>query len=284
MKNLKARDHFSAYFEGTLEPGLKESFERTLAQDATVSAEYRAFVKTVKAINALQDQEIEVPFNLHERISARLDHSEWEAKQNRKTSWLSNIWRPATLVGVACLAIFGTIFSMLNRGGGQMGQAGLLPGLESGKPQLSISGDKLFVNADSNGNATLQVRDLVGEKLVSEIPLTSRVHAPLVNSSEKAVILEIKDSKTWKSVLVALPGRQSDVATSGSGSIRDLALAASDHFGTPVQIESTDLNAKVNWKFSSDSADHAPESVFDLKGLVFLHKDNMLTLKFSATK
>jgi hypothetical protein len=110
------------------------------------------------------------------------------------------------------------------------------------------------------------------------------VHAPLVNSSEKAVILEIKDSKTWKSVLVALPGRQSDVATSGSGSIRDLALAASDHFGTPVQIESTDLNAKVNWKFSSDSADHAPESVFDLKGLVFLHKDNMLTLKFSATK
>src|SRR5947209_1700267 len=81
MNLAKARDYFSAYYEGSLERGLKQAFETRLAEDAQLQAEFAAFEKTMKGLEAFGAVEIEPPADLHERITARLDHAIWEQKR-----------------------------------------------------------------------------------------------------------------------------------------------------------------------------------------------------------
>ena len=116
MNSNKAREYFSAYLEGSLDAGLRQSFERKLATDATVQAEYRAFVSVVEKLNALKDETIDVPYDLHETISSRLDRHVYDNK-SKTTFALSGWWRSLALGGLATAAIIATIVSLKGGGG-----------------------------------------------------------------------------------------------------------------------------------------------------------------------
>ena len=69
MTNDKAREFFSAYHEGTLEPGLCASLERRLEGDASLQAEYAAFAETVESLNSMRFESVEIPAYLGDRIA-----------------------------------------------------------------------------------------------------------------------------------------------------------------------------------------------------------------------
>ena len=73
MNIEKAREFYSAYHEGSLDKGLKQAFERQLETDAQVAAEFRLFKQAMEELSQLESEAIEVPSDLHDRISARLD-------------------------------------------------------------------------------------------------------------------------------------------------------------------------------------------------------------------
>src|SRR5581483_925490 len=73
MNQEKAREFFSAYFEGVLEPGLKQSFEARLAADAMLQADYAAFSETMGELRTMPEEEIEAPIFLSDRVATRLD-------------------------------------------------------------------------------------------------------------------------------------------------------------------------------------------------------------------
>ena len=79
MTHDKAREFFSAYYEGTLEPGLRASLGRRLEADARLQAEYDAFVGTVTSLDALRHEAVAIPAYLSDRIALRLDPA-FEAK------------------------------------------------------------------------------------------------------------------------------------------------------------------------------------------------------------
>ena len=122
MNANKAREFFSSYFEGNLDDGLRQAFERTLNTDAELQAEYKAFERTLGQLAGLRDVEIEVPFDLHERISARLDRHIYEKRQTRGGGFLA-FWKPALAAGVASLAVIGTVLSLNSSGGDVQGAA-----------------------------------------------------------------------------------------------------------------------------------------------------------------
>src|SRR5688500_10784952 len=99
MNASKAREFFSSYFEGTLDAGLRQAFERRLHTDAEIQAEYRAFERTMGQLSTLKDLEVEVPFDLHERISARVDLHIFEAKRAKGSPWIA-MWKPLLIGGL----------------------------------------------------------------------------------------------------------------------------------------------------------------------------------------
>ncbi|HTQ08499.1 MAG TPA: hypothetical protein VMI31_00360, partial [Fimbriimonadaceae bacterium] len=90
MTNEKAREFFSAYHEGTLEPGFRVSFEQKLKSDYAVRHEFESFVRAMEKLDALRDEEIEIPADLHDRITARLDRHLYERRKSATPSW--SVW------------------------------------------------------------------------------------------------------------------------------------------------------------------------------------------------
>ncbi len=85
MTLAKAKDYFSAYHEGSLDRGLKQAFETRLREDTQLQAEYRAFERTMKELEAFGCVEVEPPSDLHDKIAARLDKAIWDQKRQKNS-------------------------------------------------------------------------------------------------------------------------------------------------------------------------------------------------------
>src|SRR5687767_3235474 len=140
MNADKAREFFSSYFEGTLDAGLRQAFELRLETDAETQAEYRAFERSMGQLDTLKDIEIEIPYDLNEKISARVDRHIFEAKRTKGSPWLAFL-RPMAIGGLAAAAIIGTVITMNNRSGGVQ-PAGLTTG--SQPPKIETPAPKGF--------------------------------------------------------------------------------------------------------------------------------------------
>src|SRR5579862_7354737 len=138
MTHEKARDFFSAYHEGNLEPGILVSFEQKLNGDAALRAEYDRFATTLDQLSALRDTQIEPPVDLNERIAARLDRHVWEQKQVAPKAWFVRL-RLVAFSGVAAVLLVGAAISIKNRDNSSGSGAGVFNTPQSpGGDQLSI--------------------------------------------------------------------------------------------------------------------------------------------------
>jgi hypothetical protein len=276
MNANKAREYYSAYFEGTLEGGLKQSFERKLASDAVVQAEYRAYVDVVEKLNAMREDVIEVPHDLHETISAHLDKHLWE-KQRKTRFALGGWWRSLALGGLATLAIVGTIAS-LNGGMGAIG-AGIVGVGSKDSIDVVATNEGVFIEGKVVGHSEVEVRDLLGGKLLKTIKLDGqRIHAPITNTGTDPIILSFSRVGDSRQIRVAIPGARSASEPQGSGMVADLAKAAAGYYHVPIRIETDDLDSTVRWKFAGRSMSEADSSDFGQTKLTFEQRGEMLAL------
>jgi hypothetical protein len=282
MNLNKAREFFSSYYEGTLEPSLHTQFERALREDAQIQAEYKAFVRAVEAIASMQQQEVEIPFDLHDRISARIDRHVWEQKQNQKTSWFGAWWRSLAVGAVACVAIIGTVIT-ISQGSQSSGQkvatSGVIATVNSAGPIL-VSGEKGLTIRASRADATsvrltnLDSGEVLGDFSVPEDGL----NRALSNQGNEPQLIRVDRGN--QSVVVALPGQQAPSVATGQGESHSLAKALASFYRIPVEIRGSARGHEFVWNFTGSKPDDA--TALAIPGAKVTKASGYLTLQISS--
>lgn len=241
MNLNKAREYFSAYYEGSLDRGLREGFERMLRADAQAQAEYRAFERTMGQLEAMSAQEAVVPEDLHDRILARIDRTLWESRQRRQP--IFQWWKSAILVGAAATALAVAIFQSNPQ------QSANTAGFTVAGPALKLEGAGGGVNLSyaPNGSHLVVIRDAQGAVLEQFTLKGAAIqNKPLANQARLArtIAIDIDGAVTW----VALPGREREVTAADKGDLLALALDIADATGVPVVVQVRDPETQITWR------------------------------------
>ena len=255
MNNDKAREFFSSYFEGTLEPGLRQSLERQFATNQELKAEYRLFEKTLSELSDLKMEEIRVPSDLHEIISARLDRHIYEQKRKASTG-ISALWRNLSLGAIGLAAIVGAIYSIPHIGGKASQAAGIIGSVETSKPASSPNRVEFKAQANSVLAEITPTTDHV-LTIDSEGKVLERILAkggeqsttPLVNSQPNAALMGVSVQGESAHHLVALPGTVPNTEKVGQGDLTGFAKAFAGYYRCPVVIDVADTKQSVHWTF-----------------------------------
>lgn len=259
MNATKARDFFSAYYEGELGGGIKEAFERALLDDPDLKAEYEEFCATMRLLEE-PTPEVEIPVDLHEKIMARLDLQAWEEKQNQKVS-IWGQWRLALIGGIAVVAVIATVVSLNNRSG-ENSIATPVPIPGQVKPvaeyvDLVADGKTLSISIRNGKNATYSLRDIADNAELGTIDVVGgKVMQALQIESQTARAYGIYDNRNSEKLVIALPGSQQGEELKGSGNVLDLAVAIAGTFRTPIIVRAKDRDKQYSWDFdkSDDTA------------------------------
>jgi hypothetical protein len=263
MNIEKAREHFSAYFEGSMDRGLRQSFERELSQDAQLAAEYRAFEQTMTELGLLPNIEIKVPDDLHEQIMRRVDLAAWE--QERKapaTGWLN--WFRPLLIGTAVLAIAGlAVLQMNNRGTSGAMEANVIPSVAPASiANLSVDRTDTGVMLRFGKAGTAVIRSQKGEILES-VKLAANQGKGINTQTQPQVISVALDNQ--RPVWIAIPGSEKQTLEASQGSLKELASALAGSYQVPVVLSVDDADQAVTWQPGADqiteSAAKATESL-----------------------
>lgn len=251
MNETKAREHFSAYHLGELEPGLREAFERALASDAQIQAEYRAFAATMESLDRLKQIEVPVPPDLHDRITARVDRHVWEQKRAQKPGFLG-LWRSVALGGVAMVALVGALLSL--RSSGPLATSGIVPGPTADAITIRDEQGRASLEYAPTAPAVVVVQSgLDGPELTRFSLDGERLSSPLENTSKEAALVMITVQGKAERTIVALPGTTRHRVAKGQGTIADLARSMAGYYGRAVQLASADPDARVTWELAADA-------------------------------
>lgn len=247
MNAHKVRDFFSAHHEGTLEKGLAEALERKLSEDPALRAEYAEFVQSIEWMDSLKSAEIEIPFDLNDRISAAVDRHILDNKKS-KGSWFSHYWRQLALGGVAFAAIAIAIMS-LNRGAGSgPGEAGFGPRAQpQSLPIFTANNKGIHLNITAKGSQSIVVREGIDGPVVHQFAVTDQtLDSPLENKSDRAALLTIEQGGQPIG-RIALPGSKSLAAGKGEGTIAEFAMSIAGYYRQPVVLPTLDPKLQVKW-------------------------------------
>ena len=276
MKQEKAREFYSEYFEGTLEPGLRQAFEQTLASNAQIRAEYDDFAETIRGLSFLRDEQIEIPISLSDRIATGLELAE---TQKHQRSWSPRNWLIGLgLAGVATAAVVGGIMSFGTRGNNAVagGFAGNLP--ESDVLRVVANKGQVTCSYRPSTKKTIVV-SMANGKTLKQIESQGRlVEIPLQNPNAKASVFRIDVVGDASGVLVAIPGTASTKLTTGRGNVSDFIAAVADRYHTPISAQSIDSRRQVAWTFGPDAITSVNRSLSGTGMSVEQHADEMLSI------
>ena len=250
MTNEKARDFFSAYHEGTIEPGLRVSFEQKLKSDSEIRHEFDSFVRAMSELDKLKFEEILAPEDLHERISASLDRHIFERKRSATPGW--GIWiRGLSFAGVAGIAILGAIFAINLRNGRIATADGL--GVASDQVDYKVSPAGMTVKLSLASAKTVVISNegkVVSQKMVGD-SATPTFETLLSNPLPQASVFTIQVGNDLGETVVGLPGQTRSTMKRGEGTVVDFAKAVSGYFATPVTIETRVPGERKSWAFTT---------------------------------
>lgn len=262
MNQDKTRELFSEYREGTLNASLMAAVQSSLASDETLRQEYAEFDHVLSSLEQSSDEKYDVPFDLHDRIMARIDKSIFEERRKTKANWFSG-WRLGTIGAVAAIGLVATFVSINSSNNGSTSTASTL-GVPS-NPGLSLvnkEGQLIVKHPSANGRSVL-VKDEASGKLVKRFDLKGRsLESPQENGSDSAVLLRIEavDANESNSYLVAVPGKKVNTNLTGKGTISDLAKVLADTYREPVEVAVSDTSVQVGWVLEPVEATHARAS------------------------
>jgi hypothetical protein len=282
MNLEKARDQYSEYREGTLDAGLRQQFERSLAEDANLRADYESYVRAMELLEATQGDEIPEPAFLHDRIMSAVERSQAKAPQ-AAPFWAR--WRLAVFGGIATLAIVGTVLS-LNRPAGD----GMAVADPTGLSQSRGSSASFAVN---EGQLALEVRherpvEVVafnsesGDEIRRFAPVAS-LSTPLRNDNRQPVVVRVEiRAEGTTPLLVALPGTEAGGESSGTGSVLSYAKRVAQATRTPVEIRVRDTSQTLSWDLGeTPSIESAMKALNGTRYAMTLREDGLLVLSES---
>ncbi|MCW5938673.1 MAG: hypothetical protein KF884_06005 [Fimbriimonadaceae bacterium] len=264
MTRDKAREFFSDYNEGTLDAGLKLAFERALREDAQLAEEFSQFKSVFQALEGGSSRSVDVPHDLHDKIMARIDKAEWEAKQKRPAGTWGSL-RLAVFGGAAVVALVGAVMALLP--GGNLGLASVFGGSSTMNapknvapqadhvPTFVADDGSLRIQRESGSDVAYSVTRVADGALIAEGRTSNlKMDLPVVNQDQAARLVEIKVGSGTH--LVALPGQSPRPMPEGRGNVRDFALALADTLRAPVQVD-TSSQETLEWTVKGQD----PESV-----------------------
>lgn len=251
MKPDKARDHFSAYAEGTLDRGLRQAFERRLRSDESLAREFHEFEEVLGQLDALKTPIAEPEFDLHDRIKARLDRYDWEQKRRARSGVLSS-WKSLLAAGLAVGAL---AFAVLNNSPDGRVASASLTGSGSvvlDRIQLQMAGDVPVLTFQPSESRTVVIKDAKGQVMLSKTLNGDLLRSELSNKADAAESVTIDAGGASSPVSVFVPGMRMQTSDKTSGTLRDLALSAANYFRVVIAIEAppADLSKPVNWDFN----------------------------------
>lgn len=260
MSPDKARDNFSAYYEGTLDRGLRQAFERTLEADSQVQAEYNAFQVTMAQLESMAFDVPEPEFDLHDRIMARLDLHRLEERKTARPSFFAN-WRLISgAVALGALALVAVKFS----GMGASANTATVTPVPSRIQGLTVSqspNDQFgVVLTKASPSAVVTISNtLTDEKFETR-------DNELINGDETAQTFEVTLSGENDRLYIALPGKKPNVSRVGSGTLLDFARAAADTYRVPLVVAIQPVDQVVSWNFADTNVDESMKESLKLLG------------------
>lgn len=279
LNHEKAREYFSAYYEGTLERGLKETFERAMRTDAQVQAEYRAFERLMGSLHTLKAEAPEPEFDLHESIARRLDkhiYDESRRARNPILGW----WKSAALGGLATVALVAAILQLRANQPNGPGQARLIPISATEKVELKSNNGEFTLHFSTSGEKTIVVRAADGSVLEQRELKNGSLRSPLSNPNAKAALLKIEVTGEPGETYVALPGTRIQPGQTGEGSAKELAQALAGYYRVPVLLAVGNLDVQLRWTFvPGDSLGAAVKALENTKYSAQENSDGVLSIQ-----
>lgn len=252
MNRAKARDFFSDYYEGTLDRGLSQMFERALKEDSLLKEDYSTFCDLMGNLDSLKDMEVPEPAFLHDRIETRVNEKLAAAKAPAPLWWLG--WGKLAFAGAAGVAVIALVMTLISQPSDQGSVAGIIPPVNSSRelpPRLSLreEGLTLTFRPKVESRVTIATEGVEDPSQTIQLEADQKLESPINNNSEEAKLIEITFSTSHDRIFVALPGSIASPQKTGTGTVKDLALALANTFGKPVQVEVTNLSQRLVWDF-----------------------------------
>ena len=247
MNASRARDYFSEYYEGSLEPALKLAFEQRLESDTALRAEYDDFVSAMELLGGIADEEIEAPIYLSDRIATRLDEA-IAKKPVGAASWLG--WfRNLGFAGVAGAVVL--VAAIAGIGGNETARASIL-GIGGSKAEAS--GNELeYRISGASVIATFQGRN--GRDLIVDGKrMGSQVEVPFDNDNATAYVFSVKVDGRADEDKIVVPGKDRSREPQGTGTVVEFATAVADYYGVPVRLSVANTEGSVAWSFTHAEA------------------------------
>lgn len=254
MNANRAREVFSQIYEGVADDYTRRVFERALEQDPALREEYAEFVRACAVLSEMAHEPVEVPADLHETISARLDKHIWETRDAKKKFFGLPSW---SLGGLAAVAVAATVFAAVNRPQDGRSIAPMIPvpaaKVLPAKAGFTYVGGRVHLTATSERPVRLTVKrtdDDVVQQTYDVRDAKSEVDAPLINNGAEPVGLTVKVSDGQTPLYIMLPGTQRDTSLTGEGDLTAVAKAVAAHYGTPIVLVDPYTVAKTyRWTF-----------------------------------
>lgn len=270
MNAAKARDFFSAYYEGELKGGILEAFERELAANPGLKAEYDEFCMVLKMFEE-PEAEIAMPHDLHDQIMARLDKQAWEEKEAAPQGFFGR-WKFALVGAAATFVLVAGVVSLNNRGGDTM-QASSIPAMVN-QPKIENVVDLvptdtgLVLQYSGNPGTEYSVVKVADESELGQIRLDTGIATrELVNESDKAEVFAVRAEDGVEMLTVVVPGKVQGDQFIGEGTVLDLAQAMADTFRIPLILRVADLSRTVSWEFEKEGDQASRAAKLEKDGL-----------------
>lgn len=270
----KAKELFSEYREGSLSPSLRESLSRALQEDLSLAREYNEFDSLMAALESSAGREAEVPFDLHDKIMARVDKGIFDASRTARSGRWSTL-RLGLVGAAACVAIVSTVFAIKNQGNGRE-STGTVVNIPTGSaPKIEIAAvDGVLTLRHAPSESVVVVKEEASGRLLYKFDLQGNgLNSPVTNDGPNSVLVRIESDQ--ETTLVALPGRSTAVPSEGKGTLKDLAKVMADLYRSPVKLGVADSGALIAWSLDSEDPlkGRAKEGSFTVDrrgGLLFL--------------
>ena len=279
----KAREYFSAYHEGTLEPGLRASLERKIAGDAALKAEYEAFSETIGVLNALRFETIQSPSYLSDRIASRLESARETASVPFWVHWFGA--RPATqqanprfvwAMGLSACLLLASI-GLKGMQSSDALSASILNGSGTGKVAWAKADEGVTATFAGGQARELSVVPEGGQPqsyhLASQQPLEVTLTNPNL-TAHRFTVLSGKDTVAT----VVLPGSRPLPKKPGSGTKNDFAMAMANAYRIPVVVKGAPAGGTLKWSFESLEPRKAAEEALDGQGNATVMDGNVLEI------
>jgi len=236
------------------------------AGDAVATDALASAVSTSAASGAERKRRIEIPFDLEDRIAARIDRQALERRNVKQPGW--TLWlRNASIAGICGVAILGAALSIRNLRGSAVTGASLLP--------PATAQDEISVDPTPNhaatihfapGNAqTLTIKEgLNGADRSRMVSDGSELTTTLENPTPSPTAFELDSTDDAKPTLVILPGSVRSTGQKGTGNMEAFAKALAGYYKVAVEVHTGHPTVNLSWEFKSSSPTDAAKSALDI--------------------